>query len=163
MKNILNENVLIISFGLLFLLLGCNQSSENNFNESASIGKTDSLLVNPLLEKVITVTINPKRNTMSTLYGNDIAWNYISSHSDSNYPKGSKLYEVTWFQQSDNVWFGANIPEKILKVECVIYTGLETSSYELYKGYPLKRVVNIDKKYQERIKEIASQRFAVVP
>jgi hypothetical protein len=100
---------------------------------------------------------------MSTLYGNDIAWNYASLHSDFNYPKGSKLYEVTWRQKPDSVWFGANIPKKIIMVECVIFTDSESPTYVHYKGHPLKRIISANSNYEERIKDIVSQRMAIAP
>jgi hypothetical protein len=166
MRNIMKKYlVIIIGYGLLLIVMfGCNQHNENNFNEAASISSADDLPVNPLLEKVITTTIHPADSTMSTLYANDIAWNYASSHNDFNYPEGAELYEVTWRQKPDKVWFGANIPEEIIRVECLTFSDVELPTYTCYRGRPLKKAVSNNPSYEgRRIKEIESQRMAVAP
>ena len=161
----MKKYLLIISSGLLLTsMIGCNKHFGNNFNEGASISSADDLPVNPLHEKVITSTIHPADTTMSTLYANDIAWKYALSHNDFNYPAGAELYEVTWRQKPDSVWFGANIPEKIMMVECLTFTNAELPTYTSYGGHPLKKIVNNNSGYIEgRIKEIVPQRMAIAP
>ena len=146
------------------IMFGCNQHHENNFNDAASISFADDLPVNPLLAKVITTTIYPADSIMCTLYANEIAWMYASLHHDFNYPKGSELYEVTWRQKPDSVWFGANIPKEIIMVECLTFIDAELPTYDSYSGDPLKKdVFHNSDHFTKRIKEIVSQRMAVSP
>jgi hypothetical protein len=74
--------------------------------------ETDSLLK----WNVITTMVDKQHKTMSTLYGNDAAYQYARTHKDSN---NVQLRLVTWNQQEDDRWFGANIPAKIKSVEVV--------------------------------------------
>jgi hypothetical protein len=162
----MKKHLLIIIGSGLFLIsmIGCIKHFENNVNEGASISSADDLPVNPLQEKVITITIHPADSTMSTLYANDIAWKYASLHNDFNYPKGSELYEVTWRQKPDSVWFGANIPKEIMMVECLTFIDAEFPTYDSYGSHPMKKNVIYDSDYiQGRIKEIVSQRMAIAP
>ncbi len=160
----MKKNVFIIAFGLLLnSLAGCKPHHENNFNVDASLRSADNLPVNLLLQKVITTTIHPADSTMSNLYANNIAWKYASSHNEFNYPEGAELYEVTWRQKPDKAWFGANIPKEIIKVECLTFTKTESPSYTFYGGHPLKKINYNHSESIKRIKEIITQRMAVVP
>jgi hypothetical protein len=81
-------------------------------------------------------------STMSTLYGNDLAVEYIRTRAEHDYPPGSVLSLVTWTEQEDPRWFGAMIPESVKSVEFVTVGSLEnghpSNSYEKYEGMPLK-------------------------
>ena len=48
---------------------------------------------------VLTTFVNRKQGTMSTLYGNDIAFAHATMLPDSSYPRGTMLTMVTWKQQ----------------------------------------------------------------
>jgi hypothetical protein len=77
--------------------------------------ETDSLLK----WNVITTMADKKNKTMSTLYGNDIAYQYARTQKGTDYPANAQLRLVTWNQQEDDRWFGANIPAKIKSIEVV--------------------------------------------
>jgi hypothetical protein len=77
--------------------------------------ETDSLLK----WNVITTMADKKHKTMSTLYGNDIAYQYAHTRKGTDYPANAQLKLVTWDQQEDDRWFGANIPAKIKSIEVV--------------------------------------------
>ena len=141
-------------------MMSCQQNQEH-ININASIQKGDELPENPLLMIPFTSSIQPKNSTMSTLYGNKIAANYARTNPNSNYPEGSILYEVTWKQKPDDVWFGGNIPDEIIKVERVVFQEQNIPSYQLYEGNPLKRIYSKDD--EVRIKAIVSQKMAVSP
>lgn len=150
---------ILIAFIIIFS--GCNRYNTDNLNEKASVSALDALPENPLLFSPITFSINPKKMTMSTLYGNTIAFQYAKTAADSSYPKGSVIYEVTWKQKSDSLWYGANIPDKIISIEKVEFTGNSMPKYELYKGHPLRKA-SFDNQ-NERIASIISKRLAETP
>ena len=150
-----------IIIALIILLSGCNGSNENNINEKASVSALDALPENPLLLSPITFSINPNKAAMSTLYGNKIAFQYAVTNADSSYPNGAVLYEVTWKQKADSLWYGANIPDRIISVEKVQFTANSVPKYELYAGHPLKKVSSNDE--NKRIALILSKRMAETP
>lgn len=125
----------------LLLVTACKdgQDKKINLNRGASFIAADTLPENPLLEKVLTASINTKDNTMATLYANEIAWGYANSHGDKKYPPGAVLYQVTWKQKADSVWFGAKIPKEIQSIERISYTSNSPANYDLYEGRPLRR------------------------
>lgn len=148
----------VVSVSLL--MLACSKKQEN-INSLAAIQKNDELAENPLLMIPLASSIRPMDHTMSTLYGNEMAAEYAKTHSEGNYPQGSKLYEVTWKQKPDDVWFGGNVPEEILSVEKIVVDNTYHATYSLYKGRPLKRVGSKDGEI--RLKYIMSQKMAVSP
>lgn len=129
---------------------------------------------NPLEGKVITSRIDKVRQTMSTLYGNDIAVDYAKSavangvHFDHSYLAGSVLTLVTWAQQADPHWFGANTPAQMQSVEIVRFPESADAtvrpSYERYAGSPLRRTTGDDvKMIRERMEDITGMRASVTP
>ncbi|SHH89119.1 hypothetical protein [Flavobacterium defluvii] len=145
---------------LIILLSGCGRNKEN-LNEKASVSTLDKLSENPLLLSPITFSINPSKATMSTLYGNKIAFQHAKTKADSSYPEGAVLYEVTWKQKADSLWYGANIPDQIISIEKVQFTRNTVPKYELYGGHPLKKVSSNNQ--NARIALIISKRIAVTP
>ena len=126
---------------------------------------------NPLEGKVISSRIDRVRQTMSTLYGNDIAVGYTKSgvggvSPGHSYPAGSVLTLVTWSQQADPHWFGANTPAQIQSVEIVRFpaSAAVRSSYERYAGSPLRKTTGDDAKMiGERMEDISRMRASVTP
>lgn len=158
MKKILN---ILVGIFALTALNACSFSSGLGLNEQASVHIADELPENPLLLSVITCSIQPKDSLMASLYGNNLAFNYARDHSDRQYPAGSILYEVTWQQQADEQWIGANIPKQILSVERLEYDAKGHPIYSLYKGKPLRKAQAIDEAV--RIAIISEQKIAVSP
>ena len=153
---------LIIIIASLLMVTACKEGSKKiNLNQEASFTAADTLSENPLLEKVLTASINTKDSTMATLYANKIAWEYAVNHNDTNFPPGAVLYQVTWKQKPDSVWFGANIPKEISAVERIFYTSNSPVSYELYEGHPLRR--STASPDTARITFITRQKMAVSP
>ena len=155
-----NHIVLFLAF---ILMVSCEQKSKEFLNVNASVQQNDELSENTLLMKPITSSIQPKDNTMSTLYGNEIAFNYAKENSDSNYPKDAVLYEVTWKQKPDEVWLGGNVPKEIYSVEKIIFNENHLSVYEKYQGKPLKQVKINEEEGNSRKDFIISQKMAVSP
>ncbi|WP_415326193.1 hypothetical protein [Chryseobacterium sp. MMS23-Vi53] len=152
----------IILFFALILMVSCEQKSKETLNIDASVQQNDELSENPLLMKPITSSIQPEDSTMSTLYGNEIAFNYAKQNSDSQYPKDAVLYEVTWKQKPDELWFGGNIPKEIYSVEKITFNN-DDSVYEKFQGKPLKQIKINETDKNLRKGFIISQKMAVSP
>ena len=156
------KKYLIIIVPFLLLVAACKDGSKKiNLNQGASIIAADTLPENPLLEKVLTASINTKDSTMATLYANKIAWGYAVGSNDKNFPPGAVLYQVTWRQKPDSVWFGANIPKEIQSIERISYTSTGAANYELYAGHPLRRSTATPD--TARIAYIAGQKVTLSP
>ena len=159
----------LLSIILPLSILGCSSNERRTsptFNQSASLVGT--LPANPLQWKVITSMIVRTDSTMSTLYGNDLAVEYVRTHAQHDYPVGSQLSLVTWTQQEDPRWFGAKIPEAVKSVEFVTVAstqdGRPSYSYSKYEGSPLqKSVAQESPTPNERAAYLLSQRAAVMP
>lgn len=117
---------------------------------------------------VITSLVQQSSATMSTLYGNDAAVLYVRSNSQLDYPPGTELSLVTWTQQEDPHWFGANIPKQAKSVELlhvdVLPNKQRSYSYELYEGSPLARTAtSVGRPAASRAAFLLSLRAAVMP
>lgn len=150
-----------IIIALIVVLSGCSRNNTENVNVKASVSALDELPENPLLLSPITFSINPKKAVMSTLYGNKTAFEHALTKADSSYPDGAVLYEVTWKQKADSLWYGANIPDQIISVEKIQFNESAVPKYELYAGHPLKKVSFDDE--NQRIAAITAQRLAETP
>jgi hypothetical protein len=153
---------------LTFVSWSCGGSSTVTPSINKRAALTGSLPYNPQQWKVITSSVDKRAKTMSTLYGNDAAVRYARGNSQKDYPPGSVLSLVTWTQQEDSHWFGANIPGKVKSVEFVSVTagpGSQTEySYEDYEGSPLRKVSSpVDRPAESRTAYLLSQRAAVIP
>jgi hypothetical protein len=154
---------------LLVLLAGCsapNPRAVTTPNHAAEL--RGNLPADPLLWRVITPEINRSQSTMSTLVGNDLAVDYARTHADANYPTGSVLALVTWSQQEDTRWFGANIPSDPRSVEFLtVSNGPDHKpfyAYRSYKGAPLTVAQSQDSPTpQGRTAWLLAQRAAVLP
>ena len=78
----------------------------------------------------ITMFVDPKTRTMSTLLGNDIAVQAVRNRGGNfgkppAYPVGSVIALLTWAQREDPHWFGGRIPDRPVSVE---FAGIESSS-----------------------------------
>lgn len=153
----------ILSISLLFA--ACS-SHESKLNQVASVTSADSLLTNPLEQIAITSSIQTNKKTMSTLYGNKTAAIFARSLQEKNYPDKAILYQVTWEQKADSLWYGANLPGSLKSVEVLKFQkNSDTTNnleYIYYTGSPLRRSENPVNK-NERIAYILKQRIALTP
>jgi hypothetical protein len=100
----------------------------------------------------------------STLFGNDVAWQYARTNAEMQYPAGSVLSVVTWGEQEDPRWFGGSIPQRAKVVEFVTVASPGTYSYQRYEGSPLKKVASVEgHDPQDRAAYLLAQRAAVMP
>jgi hypothetical protein len=147
-------------------LVGCSDNTNprvvTRLNQDAAL--VGELPSNPLRGKVITSWVDKKESTMSTLFGNDVAWQYARANAEMTYPAGSVLSVVTWGEQEDPRWFGGNIPQRAKVVEFVTVTSPGTYSYQRYEGSPLKKMASVEGNDPKgRAAYLMAQRAAVMP
>ncbi len=151
------------------ILNGCATDSPRaatKLNVPASLPAT--LPWNPLQGRVITTSVDQRNAAMSTLYGNDQAIAHARSASQQTYPSGSMLSLVTWKQQEDERWFGANIPAAPQSVEFVTIKENPDKSvqyiYRQFQGDPLQQTSAFDGAApNDRASFLLAQRAAVMP
>jgi hypothetical protein len=160
MKNA--TTIILAAFCLLIGACSNNTNSSGNINTKASF--PDSFKFSPAGLKVINSSINKKHGTMSTLYGNPLALKKAMGFN-KEVVAGEEFTLVTWQQQPDAHWFGANIPGDLQSVEVLKTTsngGTVAINYHQYEGKNL--VLNTDTLHQgERIKYIFDQRPSLMP
>jgi len=151
---------------VLFCLLAgsCSNNADlpGNINTTASF--PDSVQFSPADLKVITSFINRKLGTTSTLYGNPLALQAAIGYN-KNLTGGELFTLVTWKQQPDKHWFGANIPGDLQSVEVLKTKSTGTTvltDYQRYEGKTLVLHSDTTNK-NERIKLILDQRPSVMP
>lgn len=102
---------------------------------------------------------------MSTLYSNDIAFHNALAGTKTPTP-GDVFALITWKQQPDDNWYGANIPGDLQSVEIVKTTtannGAVNINYQRFQGKDL--AIDADTLHQqERISFILNQQPSVTP
>ncbi len=158
----------LLVFTVCLALVGCpNPNSPGTATTNQKAMLNGELITNPLKWRVITCGANPNESTMSTVFGNDIAIQYSRRYAEGNYPAGSMLSLVTWWQQDDTRWFGARMPAETKSVELVTVgtseIGQLSYAYQKYESSPLKRVAVVENQAGLRVAYILSQRAAVMP
>ncbi len=151
---------------LLVFLPGCSHRTPTDsdlFNEPAAIA-ANKLPFNPLSWKIITSGIDPQRQTMSALYGNDLAVQSARA-GHPTYPDGAVLSVVTWSQREDPHWFGGRIPDRIQSVEFVTVGSKDPgASYQRFDGPELVRSAAQDgQAATARHDAILAERASVMP
>jgi hypothetical protein len=149
--------------GCTLILAACSDNKPVElYNTKAALPSSPKYNLDGL--KVITSFVNKTKGTASTLYGNDLA---LKSAIDGNKSVAANevFTLVTWKQQEDDHWFGANIPSGVESVE-VLKTASSGNgvavNYEQLNGKGL--AAKTDTLGQaERIKYILGQKPSVLP
>jgi len=162
------KSIYIILFPIVLCLWSCSEKHNNElaYNNKASL--PESFNFNSMGLKVITSSVNSKKHTMSTCYGNDIAVASARAGKQPNYPDGALLTLITWQQQEDPNWFGGNIPANIESVETIKLSAPAnlpaSGKYQKFTGKNLQEVAaNQIKDESSRINYILGLRAAVMP
>jgi hypothetical protein len=159
----------IALFSLMTLVLGtgCSRhpATSELFNDAAAI--PNGAPVQPLAWRVITSSIDPVHQTMSTLFGNDIAIDSARTPAHAAYPAGSVLALVTWSEKEDEHWFGARIPKQFQSMEIVRVTqgadGKAATSYERREWPSLQKASDAAADAEAKQNSILGQRASVMP
>jgi hypothetical protein len=122
---------------------------------------SDTSFFNPLDLKLISSRIDKTNETISILYGDDLAAH--SFREGKGLPPQSTLVLVNWSQKEDEHWYGANNTKSLQSVD-ILSTGIDPEGLGFihYEGQPAKEFlvqmnVGDEKKYFE------SWRASVMP
>ncbi|QWT86577.1 MULTISPECIES: cytochrome P460 family protein [unclassified Chryseobacterium] len=154
---------LIVYLIMCVFVLSCNSQKEYEpVNQNASL--PESFDFNAMNLRVVTSSINHKKQTMMTLYGTDSAIDDLKENAGKVNSKERILALVTWSQKDDPYWYGAKVPNNLLSVE-VIKSKLPFSEnseilYQKYEGKELKKV-NAD--VTNRVSTILSMKPSIMP
>jgi hypothetical protein len=111
--------------------------------------------------RVIASSINKRRQTMSTLYGNSTAVN--RARSGRPVGAGEELVLITWRQKADENWFGANIPANVTSVEKIVTSSNPMAiNYQRYEGPALTLATDTSGR-SHRIAAIFTQKSSIMP
>ncbi|PZR24697.1 MAG: hypothetical protein DI535_21090 [Citrobacter freundii] len=162
----MKNTIVIIAISLF--AVSCKNAKQSSYNEAASVLRVPSLDFNPLEGRLISSGVDTAQQLMYTLYGNPVAVNHARFHSATAYPAGSVLSKVTWRQQPDPHWFGANIPSSVSAVEVVRFItgsdGIVKPGYRHYSGDGSGADAVLSQAETEaRINSIISVRASVMP
>jgi hypothetical protein len=158
------KSIYIVFPLLVFVSAACSTPTDSVqlINKNASLPA--SFNFSTLGLKVISSFINNKQNTMSTLYGNDLALNVAKAGTPVR--AGEVLAMITWKQKEDEHWFGAKIPDDLQTLEMIKTTAGQPAnvniSYQRYEGKQLT-LKNDTAGNGKSIKYIFAQRPSVMP
>lgn len=156
-----HQKLQLLSLIFLSALYSCSNTKPAPLNHKASITNFGDLEENPLLLHAITTAVDFEKNQMSTLYANKKSATYAKMQNGISYPKGSRLYQVTWKQQADSLWYGAYIPGDLVTVERIRFNENNQAEYTLFTSRELIRQTVVND--SERIHQILTQPIAVSP
>lgn len=153
---------------MTLLLVSCqgpNARVATALNTTAALA--GDVPIDPLGWRVITSGLNLPDATMYTLFGNESAIEHARTQGGTDYPSGATLSLVTWRQQEDARWFGANIPARPKSVEFVTARlapdGRTTYEHHNLEGVPLREIPMPASRAGQRISLLLTQRAAVMP
>jgi hypothetical protein len=154
----------IISAAIALILSSCGDKNNDTelTNSKASLPASFKFATMGL--KVMSSSMNKKTGTMSTLYGNLLAKKNAGGKKHILVP-GEVLALVTWKQQKDEHWFGANIPGDLQAVEIIKTTAGKAGAainYQEFLGQKLQ--LNPDTiNQQAHIKHIFGMEPSLMP
>ena len=158
------RNLIYVLFaGLALMLSACGGNTKDAELTNTKASFPASFNFPKLGLKVITSSINKKRGTMSTLYGNQLAFSNLATRN--KVAPGEILALVTWKQQADQHWFGANIPGDLQSIEMIKTTPGVGSAAVNYQRFERKDL-NLNEDTlgrQARIKDIFGMKPSIMP
>ncbi|WP_300691273.1 hypothetical protein [Chryseobacterium sp.] len=156
------KNLIVYMIASAFMMSCSSKKEYEPVNQNASL--PEHFDFNAMNLHVVTSSINHKKQTMMTLYGNTSAMDDLKGNATKNENKEKILALVTWSQKDDPDWFGAKIPDHLLSVEVIRSTGTFSGNsgiqYQRYEGKELKKVTG---ESAERIKIILQMKPSVMP
>lgn len=127
-----------------------------------------SLPYQPLRWTPITMFVDPKAHTMSTLLGNNVAIQSIHQRGSAvslspHYAPGAILSLVTWEQREDPHWFGGRIPDRPISVEYVELDSQARTNYRIFSGAELSEQRLPQADTTQRISNMLGLKAVVLP
>lgn len=156
------SHILLPAIVAIFAACSDHADPKELINKEASL--PESFNFNQMGLKVINSSINQKKSTMSTLYGNDNALNTLKAGTGIQADEVIAL--VTWKQKEDKHWFGAKIPGSLQSLELIKTikdkSGMPQITYTRYEGSKLMPIKDTTGNAQS-IKYIFDQNPSVMP
>lgn len=127
---------------VIVIVSGCAQSTpaDKLINKKASL--PTSFSISKLDQRVLSSYINTNDSTTSVLCGDALAAQVLQS----NEPSAALSFSftlVTWHQQADPHWYGANIPGDLISVEQLSKKSANSPlAYQKLSGKMLKSVAD---------------------
>ncbi|CAI8810719.1 hypothetical protein [Chryseobacterium sp. IT-36CA2] len=154
---------LIVYLIMCVLVVSCGSKKQYEpVNENASL--PESFDFNAMNLKVVTSSINHKKQTMMTLYGTDSAIDDLKDDAEKIKGKERILALITWSQKEDPYWYGAKIPNNLLSVEIIkSQQPFSENSQILYQKYEGKDLKKVNAEGVDRIHTILSMKPSIMP
>ena len=93
--------------------------------------------------KVVTVSLDERSATLSTVYGNRAAIEHVRDTGSGPlgpFAPGAMLASVTWSERDDPHWFGARIPEKMVEARVItVGATVDGEAVDAMLAVPLRR------------------------
>lgn len=106
------KNTLLILFVSIISLTSCNKQNNDNGNGLKRV------VFDPGNLKFISTSLNPKKETMSALYGNEKALASLSQ--EYNQPEaGTVMKLVTWRYHNNPQYIGGTITGELVSIETI--------------------------------------------
>ena len=118
------KNTILILLVSLVSLTAC--SKENNDKDNG----LSRVVFNPGPLRFISNSLNPKKETMSALYGNEKALESLSKESQTP-EAGAVMKLVTWRYHDNPQYIGGTITGELVSIETVQADPLGNISYEI--------------------------------
>ncbi|AYZ35307.1 hypothetical protein EGY07_06845 [Chryseobacterium indologenes] len=126
------KSILFILFASCISLVSCDKEYPNDNGLARVVFDPGNL-------KFISTSMNPKKGTMSALYGNQAALESLSKEEMKPEP-GSVMKLVTWRYHDNPQYFGGTINGELLSVETVLTDQQGNISYDVKNNQGNKAV-----------------------
>jgi len=137
------KNTLLILLAGFISLVSCTKENSND-------NRLMRVVFDPGNLKFISTSLNPKKETMSALYGNEQALKSLSK--EATQPEAGAIMKlVTWRYHENPQYIGGTITGELLRVETIQVDGNGSVSYDAKD--------NQDKNHQQYKKEERVQYF----
>lgn len=135
------KNTILILWVSLISLTAC--SKENNDTNNGLV----RVVFDPGSLKLISNSLNPKKETMSALYGNEKALESLSKKSRTP-EAGSVMKLVTWKYHDNPQYIGGTITGELVSIETVQADNAGNISYDLKNDQPKNTFSNKEERIQ---------------
>ncbi|MBV8328465.1 hypothetical protein [Chryseobacterium sp.] len=128
------KNSLLILLTSLISLVSCNKENTTDKGLARLIFNSGNL-------KFISTSLNPKKETMSALYGNEKAMESLSEEGHT--PKAGAIMKlVTWRYHDNPQYIGGTITGELVSIETVQTDGKGKVSYQIQNTTSQKSAFN---------------------
>ncbi|MFZ4929247.1 hypothetical protein [Chryseobacterium sp. Mn2064] len=118
------KNIIMILFAGLTSLTSCNQEKNHQDQELVRA------VFDPGNLKFISTSLNPKKETMSALYGNEKAVESLSKETGKP-EEGTLMKLVTWRYHDNPQYFGGKITGELVSIETVQTDSKGNTTYNI--------------------------------